>query len=177
MWWYTAQTIVLICSLFSLFGILFLREEFLMYGHSKPSGYYGFVFMLITSCFSKSHLLFSYLAYQNLQSWFMFSIVLLTMVSFLIASSAAGLAYCRYWPLAPFTIKGRNIPSSLPPGSLERCLLLSSVTLAIAFFSTTIISCSVCYRIMVHDGEKPLCGIAAKSTVKSTEPVKLAKYQ
>ena len=89
---------------FSLFGIVFLREEFLYYDHSNHEDYFGFVSMLITSCFSKCHILFSYPAYQNLQSLFPFSMVLLTTVSFLITtlqqltSPAIG---TKHWLLLP----------------------------------------------------------------------------
>lgn len=53
---------------FSLFGIVFLREEFLYYVCSNHEDYFGFVLMPITSCFSKCHILFSYPVYQNLCS-------------------------------------------------------------------------------------------------------------
>ena len=122
------RLIILIHSFFFslfFFGDLVLRKEFLIYGHSKLKHYFGVLLMLITSCFSKFFLSFPCPAYQNVQSFLCFPQFCYLQILFSSASSAADLSCSVNQPLASFTLRGQNIPSSLSCGSLERCLFLS----------------------------------------------------
>lgn len=109
---------------FPLFVVLFLREDFLIYGHSKPEDYFGFVSMLITSCFSMFHLLFFYPDYQNVWSWFVFSTVLLTVVIPCHRSSqpTSPPTDTDHWPLPPSGDRIYPPHCPLPPWRDAFCL-------------------------------------------------------